>query len=39
MFQAEGTVRADKISLTMSGYLWGEDEESWLITYSGLATG
>lgn len=34
--RAEGSVRGEVIDFVMTGYLWGRDQESWLLTFSGL---
>ena len=35
VFRAKGSIDGKDVTLTMVGYLWGQDEESWNISYAG----
>ena len=36
VFRANGSIDGKDVTLTMVGYLWGQDKESWNISYTGL---
>ncbi len=35
VFEAKGFFDDQEVNFTLSGFLWGQDKEDWLITYSG----
>lgn len=34
----EGKIQDEDFAVTISGYLWGEDDTTWAVSYSGLGT-